>query len=70
MQKLKFGKRSNEKNEVIGVLDAFSSYSSIHIRDLWIEKHYRGHGYGKKLINELESYCKLKQFNSINTVYC
>lgn len=60
----------NEKNEVIGVLDAFSSYSSIHIRDLWIDKNYRGLGYGKKLINELENYCKSKGFNNINTVSC
>jgi ribosomal protein S18 acetylase RimI-like enzyme len=60
----------NDKNEVIGVLDAFSSYSSVHIRDLWIDKNYRGQGYGKKLINELESYCKFKRFNNINTVSC
>lgn len=56
----------NDKNEVIGVLDAFYSYSSIHIRDLWIDKNYRGLGYGKKLINEFENYCKSKVFNNIN----
>lgn len=32
----------NESGEVIGVLDAFSSYSSIHIRDLWIDKARTG----------------------------
>lgn len=32
----------NEQGDVIGVLDAFSSYSCIHIRDLWIDKAYRG----------------------------
>lgn len=60
----------NDKHEVIGVLDAFSSYFSIHIRDLWIDKNYRRQGYGKKLINELEEYCKRKRFNNINTVSC
>src|SRR5215216_4844060 len=60
----------NEKGEVIGVLDAFSSYSSIHIKDLWIDKAYRGQGHGRKLINELENYFKDKGFNNINTVSC
>ena len=29
-------------NEVAGVLDAFMSYSSIHIKDLWVDKSHRG----------------------------
>ena len=37
---------------------------------MWIDKNYRGLGYGKKLINELENYCKSKGFNNINTVSC
>jgi len=60
----------NESGELIGVLDAFSSYSSIHIRDLWIDKAYRGKGYGKQLINALEHYCQGNGFNNINTVSC
>lgn len=60
----------DEKNEVIGVLDAFSSYSCIHIRDLWIDKAHRGKGYGKKLIMELENHFKGKGFHNINTVSC
>lgn len=60
----------NEKNEVIGVLDAFSSYSSIHIRDLWVEQSYRGKGYGRKLIEELEKKFKNSGFHNINTVSC
>jgi GNAT superfamily N-acetyltransferase len=60
----------NEIDELIGVLDAFSSYSSIHIRDLWIDKAYRGKGYGKKLIKALEQHCQDKGFNNINTVSC
>ena len=57
-------------DEVIGILDAFSSYSSIHIRDLWIDKFHRGKGYGKMLIDELENHFKGKGLNNINTVSC
>lgn len=60
----------NEKNETIGVLDAFSSYSSIYINDLWIDKSYRGKGYGRQLIAELETYCQQQGFDNINTVTC
>ncbi len=60
----------DENNEVIGVLDAFSSYSCIHIKDLWVDKAHRGKGYGKKLLTELENHFKGKGFNNINTVSC
>ena len=60
----------DEHSEVIGVLDAFSSYSSIHIKDLWIDKAHRGKGYGKKMIMELENHFKGKGLNNINTVSC
>jgi len=60
----------SEKNEVIGVLDAFSSYSSIHIRDIWIDKAHRGNGYGRKLISELENHFKGKGLNNINLITC
>jgi len=60
----------NEKDEVIGVLDAFSSYSCIHIRDLWVDKAYRGKGYGRKLIEALETQFKHSGFHNINTVSC
>lgn len=59
-----------EKNEVIGALEAFTSYSSIHINDLWIDKSHRGKGYGRKLITELEIIFKGKGLNNINLVSC
>ena len=34
----------NDHGEIIGVLEAFSSYSSVHIKDLWVDKSYRGQG--------------------------
>ena len=60
----------DEKNEVIGVLDAFSSYSSIHIRDLWVDKAHRGKGYGRKLIAALEDHFKGKGLENMNTISC
>ncbi|MGE4349183.1 MAG: GNAT family N-acetyltransferase [Candidatus Berkiella sp.] len=60
----------DEKDEVIGVLDAFSSYSSIHIRDIWVDKAHRGNGYGRKLIVELENHFKGKGLNNINLITC
>lgn len=60
----------NDTNEVVGILEAFSSYSCVHIRDLWVDINHRGHGYGKKLIKELEQHVKGKGFHNINTVSC
>ena len=60
----------DERNEVIGALEAFSSYSSIYINELWVDKSHRGQGYGKKLIAELERLFKHKGFDNINTVTC
>lgn len=60
----------DEKGEVIGVLDAFSSYSSIHIRDILVDKAHRGNGYGRKLITELENHFKGKGLNNINLITC
>lgn len=57
-------------NEVIGVLDAFSSYSSIYINNLWVDKAHRGNGCGRQLIAELENHFKGKGFHYINTVSC
>jgi len=60
----------DEKDEVIGVLDAFSSYSSIHIRDLWVDKAQRGKGYGRKLLEALERHFKGKGLHNINLITC
>lgn len=60
----------DEKEEIIGILDAFSSYSCVHIRDLWVDKAHRGKGLGRKLLFELENNFKEKGFHNINTVSC
>lgn len=60
----------DEINEPIGVLKAFTSYSSLHIADLWIDKAHRGKGYGKSMLIELENLFKGKGLNNINTISC
>jgi GNAT superfamily N-acetyltransferase len=40
----------DEQGDAIGVLEAFSSYSCIHIQDLWVDEAHRGKGYGRQLI--------------------
>ncbi|MDF1678043.1 MAG: GNAT family N-acetyltransferase [Legionellaceae bacterium] len=56
--------------DVIGVLEAFSSYSCVHIQDLWIDEAHRGKGYGRQLISVLEKYAASKSSHNINTVSC
>lgn len=59
-----------EEHEIVGILNAFHSYNSVHIEDLWIEATHRGKGYGRKLIEALENYFMGNGFNNINTVIC
>ncbi len=58
----------NEKNEAIGVLNAYTAFAEIYIDDIWVDRSIRGKGYGKKLITELENRFKGKGFNNINLV--
>jgi ribosomal protein S18 acetylase RimI-like enzyme len=60
----------DEKNDVIGAMAAFSSYSSVHIRDLWVDKAHRGKGHGKKMLEELEKHFTGKGLHNINTISC
>ncbi|MCH9757124.1 MAG: GNAT family N-acetyltransferase [Gammaproteobacteria bacterium] len=60
----------DEQGEVIGVLESFSSYSCIHIQDLWIDENHRGKGYGRQLIAALEKHAISKGSHNINTVSC
>ncbi len=55
-------------NETIGVLNAYTAYAEIYIDDMWVDHAHRGKGYGKNLINWLESHFKGAGFNNINMV--
>ena len=59
---------TNQNNEVVGVLNAYTAYSEIYIDDMWIHTEHRGKSYGRKLIDELENSFKDKGFNNINLV--
>lgn len=56
----------HNNGEVIGVLNAFTAFAEIYIEDMWIHSKYRGQGYGRKLINDLENKFRGQGFNNIN----
>ena len=53
---------------MIGVINAFTAFAEIYVDDIWVDTAYRGKGYGKKLLHELESHFQGKGFNNINLV--
>lgn len=59
---------SDKKGRVLGVINAFTAYAEIYIDDFWIDKPYRGKGYGTKLLEALENQFKGQGFNNINLV--
>lgn len=58
----------DDTGDVLGVLNAFTAFSEIYIDDMWIHSAYRGKGYGRKLLQELENHFEGKGFNNINLV--
>lgn len=57
---------SNKKNQVCGVINAFTAFAEIYIDDMWVDSNYRGNGYGRKLLKALEDNFKGKGFNNMN----
>ena len=53
---------------VFAVLNAFTAFAEIYVDDIWVDAAHRGQGFGKKLLQELESHFKGKGFNNINLV--
>ncbi|ADG25502.1 TPA: GNAT family N-acetyltransferase [Legionella pneumophila] len=49
-----------------GVINAFTAFAEIYIDDIWVDKTYRGKGYGRKLLQTLEDHFKGQGFNNIN----
>ena len=58
----------DEKSNVLGILSAYTYLAEIYVDDLWVDDMHRGKGFGKKLLQELESMFKGKGFNNINLV--
>lgn len=59
---------ADNENNTIGVLNAFTAFAEIYIQDMWIDLKYRGKGYGRKLLEDLENRFKGMGFNNINLV--
>lgn len=59
---------SDNQNNVLGVLNAFTAFAEIYIDDMWVDSMHRGKGYGKQLLQALEDHFKGKGFNNINLV--
>lgn len=59
---------TDENEEQVGVLKAYTAFSEIYIDDIWVHSHHRGKGYGTMLIIHLETHFKNKGFNNINLV--
>lgn len=59
---------TDDSGSAFGVLNAFTAFSEIYVDDMWVHKSYRGKGYGKRLLQELEDHFEEKGFNNINLV--
>lgn len=58
----------HEDGKVFGVLKAFTVFSEIYIDEIWVDRPFRGKGFGRDLLQMLESSFKDKGFNNINVV--
>jgi GNAT superfamily N-acetyltransferase len=56
----------NTQEAIIGVINAYTAFSEIYIDDMWVDSNYRGKGYGRVLLKELENMFEDKGFNNIN----
>lgn len=56
------------KGVAFGVLNAYTAFSEIYVDDIWVDAPYRGKGFGRKLLEELERHFQGKGFNNINLV--
>jgi len=52
----------------IGVINAYTAFAEVYVDDIWVDISFRGQGYGRKLLQELEDHFKGKGFNNINLV--
>lgn len=59
---------TDNTGKVCGGLNAFTAFSEIYIDDMWVRKSERKKGYGRALVNALESHFEGKGFNNINLV--
>ena len=53
---------------LIGVVNAYTAFAEVYVDDIWVDTSFRGQGYGRQLLQELENHFKGKGFNNINLV--
>lgn len=51
---------NDDKNSILGVLNAYTAFAEIYIDDIWVHSSHRRKGYGKKLIEYLENHFKTR----------
>ncbi len=44
------------KNDIAGVLQAYTAYAEIHVEDIFVNSHFRRKGIGRKLMDKLEGH--------------
>ena len=65
----KFSLSFKDDNEMVfAVLNAFTAFAEIYIDDIWVDTVHRGKGFGRKLLQTLETHFQGKGFNNINLV--
>jgi len=64
----KFSLILKDTDNVIGAITAYTAFAEVYVDDIWVEPEYRGHGYGRKLLQDLENRFKTKGYNNINLV--
>ncbi|MDR1032167.1 MAG: GNAT family N-acetyltransferase [Holosporales bacterium] len=56
----------NDNEEVIGALEGYTVFAEVYVGELWVDAVYRGKGYGRKLLQELERQFQGKGFLNIS----
>ena len=59
---------TDEADNTLGILNAYTAFAEVYIDDLWVNSSHRGKGYGSRLIQELYNHFNGKGFNNINLV--
>lgn len=57
---------SNTKDEIVGVLEAYTLFAEIYVNEIWVDSRYRNQGLGSQLLDALETHYQNQGFNNIN----
>lgn len=57
-----------ENSSVLGGIIGYTAFREVYIDDIWIDKLYRGKGYGRQLLQAVEQSFKQPTYDNINLV--